>query len=320
MIHQTIDVEITTYRPANNIITEHSKKKNILLNNLSKKSEDNFQKTLQNKTTLKPNRVNQNGRERVIKVPVRLVGGPDDEWFFLQIPEKKLNSSNINSILKIEVLNASHYNSNDENKISNSEEFEITNQSIIPETTTFLTEEITTQRDLDNYPTNFPNFLVNRSHEKNFPLNKNKKFVAITINEGLLADYKIKPEKMQNLTRNIPNFDKGQIESAIYYVQNSLSNNKKQSLLNRESKNENPTSNKDKDSFQRKNRQRVLIDRGSARHQATNDAPPRRWAAQKNVRKVNRQRPSSNFDQSESTPRDDKVDDFTEVSFLNDRR
>lgn len=312
-------MEITTYKPAYNFITEHSKKKYVLAHdNFPKKSDDNYPKVVLNNTSLKPNDPNENDIEKVIRVPVRLVGGAEDELFFLQIPEKTLNRSKISAILKIEILNASNYNTNDVSKLPNLNEFEIINGSMTLDTTVSNEEVTTTESEFENYPTNFPNFVEKETSEKTLSENKNEKFVPFKIN-GRLPDYIIESENMQNLTRNIQNVDKGLIESAIYHVQNSLqSNNNKRPFLNRGSKNENPTSNKDSPDI--KKVQRVLIYRGSAKHRSANETSPRRWVTKKVGRKVTRREkstPPSNFERSVSTtPEAVKVDDFTEVSLF----
>lgn len=132
------------------------------------------------------------GRDRVVQVPVRLVGGPEDDLFFLQIPEKTLNNSKLSSVIRIELLNSSYYDPKDLEFVNTTEG--------------------------ENYPTNFPNFSVSETVEKNSPSNKNKKFVPFVINRETL------PRKpAPSLTRKI---DIGLTESAIYHVQNSPNANK----------------------------------------------------------------------------------------------
>lgn len=253
-------------------MTERPKKDNNFNNSFHKP--ENSLKDILFTPLLTP--LNENDIERVVKVPVRFIDDPDNEIFFLHIPEKKLNTPGLGSVLKIEFLKDDNHN--------------VSNASALKPEDYSLSE-------LDKSNKNSNIFKIN-----------------VVKTESATSDFGSALEVLSsvNMERKTDqnafgNFDLKSIQSAISSSQNSLVKDKQPFIKNKSISDE-----------KKVHRQRVLVYRGSTKHQPTNSSSQRRWLMKKVVRKRIRRMGSKNGDDLEtsaSAPVAVIVNDPREVSF-----
>lgn len=238
-------------------------KANTLENNSSVKT------NYENNLSLVENSLRQN--EKIVKVPVKFLDGPENELFLLHIPESKLNNSVIESILKIEVLK-DYKNIAKNITISTMEKFD--------EILTKPTEKL--KSDLSNVSTrkNIKRAQVKGRRTKN---NNDSKLSNENASKVINLVLKNNNLALNDILRD-ENFKSAINESQSFvYDEKHLSSNYSRPYDNQDEsyRTNNATANEKRRKIYK---QRVLIHRGSTKHQRpTNDSSKVTWVMKKVV-------------------------------------
>lgn len=310
--------EITTHKSISHFITEHPKKISISNNSLynSKPEPDQDYSFIKKSLLINPaNQYDTNDTDGFIRVPVKFVGDPDNEFFLLQIPENKINISGISSILKIQVLKSGEFSVKNVNTLNDDNNTSVLNEAVI--STTSLPPSIAT-KILENKP---PQEIVYPSSTSRANAPIDQKEWTVKIGNSTAAIVNNNDSFVKNLGKN-STIDKVQyadgkldiknIEGAIYSLLNSTVKPKQTFFNPQFSKN-------NRNSTRKVHRQRVLIYRGATKDQPLNNsATQKRWIMKKVVRKRIRRtksKPTEDLETSDTAPEATVLDSFTEVSF-----
>jgi hypothetical protein len=292
-------------------MTEIPKITSIVNNSLHSTQKSDAQNTSFAKKSLSMNPSNQYDTKRVIKVPVKFVDDPQDEFFLLQIPKNKLNISRLSSILKIEVLRNNEHNLKDTNRFKNVEANNMVNGSLTLENLNPSIHnnntKITAQSVL-----NINNSKFYKSHDDDASKNDvfvddDNKRLFLESNETGKSDLEFEvgnlnssnnykadafPSNLKNnsaanvLTPHVQKSDKNQNKGAIYNAKNVLINDYPIFDANESFKNSEPFDNAKNSTGKKKiHRQRVLIYQRSTKRQPQKNSSQRRWIMKKIVRR-----------------------------------
>lgn len=258
-------------------------------------------------------------KERIVKVPVRFVDGPENEYFLLQIPESKLQKSGVGSVLKIEVIRTNDHNIRNINIISNRNDDHSSNESSIsnnlkPSEGNPIQPVLKTATSSPIIEETFTTDIYVENPEESSKTRKQTNITDLEFYEKSSLD-RINHELPNNLINNsnADNLDAKIIESAMYKLRNLFINNKLP-FFNRNSTNEKLLK-KNSTEPRKVHRQRVLVYRGSTKYQPTNSSAQTRRLMKKIVRR--RIRPSKSTEDLETSataPEADTIDIDTEVS------
>ncbi|OXU22575.1 hypothetical protein TSAR_016652 [Trichomalopsis sarcophagae] len=313
--------EITTHKSISHFITEHPKKISISNNSLYNNKPENDQDYSFVKKSLLISPANQNDSndtDGFIRIPVKFVGDPDNEYFLLQIPENKINISGISSILKIQVLNSDEFNVKNVNTLNdvNNTNISALDETVISTTSSPPSVNIETKilesKQSQEYEYPSSNFTTNTLIVKKEPTIRIENSTIATIkyaDDSFIKNLGINSTVGQ-VTNSDGKLDIKNIEGAIYNLLNSTVK-PKQAFFN-------PQLIKNNQNSTRKvHRQRVLIYRGAAKDQPLNNSTQKRWIMKKVVRKRIRRtksKPTEDLETSDTAPEANVLDSFTEVS------